>query len=236
MDLSRAAAIAGIMLGAVPPCFGGDVQGTVQLEGAAPAPATVTIEPKRGSHSTEGCGSLTKRSQRLLVDPRGGVQNAVVWVETSAEPLNDPMGDSIMLTQRECEFDPHVVVVPPGKSLSINNADPLVHNVRMFRGSDRIAEEWQHPHAGDLLMRFPAPGRYLIRCGVHSWMYAWVIVAEHRYYAVTDGAGRFTIPDLAAGRYTLRVWHETLGEHQQVVRVGTTQSDVAIRLSQERRM
>ncbi len=235
MDLSRATAIAGMILGVAPACLAGEVQGVVRLEGVVPSPMTITIEPDRGNHSTEGCGSLTRRSQQLLVDPQGGVQNAVVWVETSAESADHPAGETVVLTQHECEFDPHVVVVPSGMMLSISNADPLLHNIRIFRGIDRLVEEWQHPHAGDLLMRFPAPGRYLVRCGVHSWMYAWVIAAEHRYYAVTDAHGQFRFSEAPVGLQTLYVWHEILGEQQQRIRVRAGRSFVAIRFAQRGR-
>ncbi len=234
MGLYRAAAIAGLMMfGNARGSSAGEIQGIVHLEGSVPTPVLMSIQPEAGNHSTEGCGSLTKVSQQLLVDANGGVENAVVWVDMPPEASQHATRAAVSLDQLECEFAPHVVIVPPGGSLAFHNADPVLHNIRIFRGRDRLVEEWQHPRTADLLARFPSPGRYLVRCGVHSWMHAWVIAAEHRYYAVTDASGTFHLPEIPSGRYTLHVWHETLGQQDQDVQVGTQGSFVTVRLSKE---
>ena len=46
-----------------------------------------------------------------------------------------------------------------------------------------------------------------LRCGA-SWMSANIMIAEHPYYTVTDKNGSFTIDNVPAGTYTLRLWHE----------------------------
>jgi len=46
------------------------------------------------------------------------------------------------------------------------------------------------------------------------------VVAEHPYYALTDGAGEFELKGLPAGRYTLKVWQERLGTVSKEVVVG----------------
>jgi hypothetical protein len=38
-----------------------------------------------------------------------------------------------------------------------------------------------------------------------------VLVVDHPFAAVTDERGAFEIPDLPAGRYNFRVWHERVG-------------------------
>lgn len=96
-----------------------------------------------------------------------------------------------------------------------------------------LMHEWQQPQGPDLAWRFDAPGRYLVRCGVHAWMYAWVVVTDHRHAAVTDHAGAFTIPRVPEGGHTLHVWHETLGEHDQPIQVGRQGVVVEVRLAQE---
>ena len=42
---------------------------------------------------------------------------------------------------------------------------------------------------------------------------------EHPYFAVTDENGRFSIPQLPAGTFTLEIWHERLGTQTQQVTV-----------------
>lgn len=42
-------------------------------------------------------------------------------------------------------------------------------------------------------------------------MSAWLVVAEHPYYVVSDEEGRFKLTDVPAGDYTVKLWHESLG-------------------------
>ena len=50
-----------------------------------------------------------------------------------------------------------------------------------------------------------------VKCNVHAWMNAYVGVLEHPFFAVTDANGRFSIPQLPPGTYTIETWHERLG-------------------------
>ena len=55
---------------------------------------------------------------------------------------------------------------------------------------------------------FTSPELYVpIRCGLHSWETAYVSIFDHPYFAVTDGNGNFSIPDVPSGNYTLEVIH-----------------------------
>ena len=233
MDLSRRTTIAfGASLCWASCAFAGDVEGLVQVNGPVPEATMVTIEAKSNEYPIEGCGERTKPSQRLLVDASGGLQNAVVWLDGLQE--RGPTLQRYVLDQQACMFVPHVLVVPKGAELVIRTSDPVVHNVRIFDGRTMLMHEWQKPHSGELAWTFEQPGRYLVRCGVHQWMHAWVIVAEHQYYAISDQAGRFTIPDVPDGTYVMRVWHETLGETQQPLKVRGALAGVTIRINGER--
>ena len=45
-------------------------------------------------------------------------------------------------------------------------------------------------------------------------------MADHPFYALTDGEGQFTLQGLPAGRYTLRAWQERLGMISKDIVVG----------------
>jgi hypothetical protein len=49
-----------------------------------------------------------------------------------------------------------------------------------------------------------------------------VVVASHPFYALTDAQGRFKLDNVPAGQYTVRVWHERLGESSRPVTVPAT--------------
>jgi hypothetical protein len=63
-------------------------------------------------------------------------------------------------------------------------------------------------------------------------MRAWVVVAEHPYYAITTAAGAFAFDNLPPGQYTLRIWQEKLGLTSRAVTVsgdGATAVTVELR-------
>jgi hypothetical protein len=41
-------------------------------------------------------------------------------------------------------------------------------------------------------------------------MSAWILVFNHPFFASTDADGRYAIPNVPPGTYSLAVWHETL--------------------------
>ena len=104
----------------------------------------------------------------------------------------------------------------------MRNSDSVIHNIRIFKEGkpDMLMHQWQKAKAADIPWQFREPGRYVVRCGVHHWMYAWVIVPPFGRMAVTDEAGRFILPGLPAGKHTLHVWHETLGSREVPVEMG----------------
>ena len=46
----------------------------------------------------------------------------------------------------------------------------------------------------------------------HHWMKAFVYVSPHPYVDVTSLDGNFELPKIPPGTYTLKAWHEVLGE------------------------
>ena len=131
------------------------------------------------------------------------------------------------LDQNQCVFEPHVLAIPTGGEIAIHNSDAVIHNIRIFKDGkpDLLMHQWQKPRAADIGWSFDQPGRYTVRCGVHYWMYSWVVVAPPGRFAVTDEKGFFDLPDVPAGKYTLHVWHEKLGEKELPIEVGSQGTD-----------
>jgi len=67
---------------------------------------------------------------------------------------------------------------------------------------------------------FKKPETVRIDCDLHTWMRAWVVVTEHPFYAVTEANGEFVIDNVPPGKYTLKIWQETLGTVTREVTVG----------------
>ena len=58
------------------------------------------------------------------------------------------------------------------------------------------------------------------KCDVHPWMFAYVGVVDHPYFAVTDKDGNYKITGLPAGDYTVEAVHLKAGSTTAKVKVG----------------
>ena len=61
-------------------------------------------------------------------------------------------------------------------------------------------------------------------------MRAWVVVAEHPFYAVTGVNGEFVLGSVPAGTYSLSVWQESLGTVTKDVTVGEADANVVVEM------
>jgi hypothetical protein len=65
------------------------------------------------------------------------------------------------------------------------------------------------------------PGLVKVGCDVHAWMTAWIWVAEGPA-AVSGADGSYRLTGIPPGSYTVKVWHERLGEQTAQVAVPAT--------------
>jgi plastocyanin len=116
-----------------------------------------------------------------------------------------------------CRFVPHVQTASVGQFVVFKNSDPILHTAHgYFTNGQPQFNVGLYPGR---VSRKPlvTPGVVNVRCEVHPWMNAYIVVTEHPYHAVTDVYGEYLIGDIPAGRYTVKVWHETLaGEERSV--------------------
>ena len=132
------------------------------------------------------------------------------------------------MDQKECIYVPRVQGLVAGRKIAIRNSDQTLHNVHVYRGSVTLFNVAQP--AGGLTvvkkLREGDPDIVTFKCDVHPWMTAHVLVSPHPHFAVTAGDGRFTLPDVPAGRHVVEAWHEVLGTRTAEVEVtadGTTE-------------
>lgn len=153
-------------------------------------------------------GGDKKNSPRLVVGADGKVKNAVVFLTEVSKGKAFPEWKP-QLDQKECTFEPHVLLAQNRERLKIRNGDPMLHNVHGFlKGSDvfNLALPNKDQVTEVALRR---PGIVTVKCDAgHYWMSGFIFVVEHPYYAITDESGAFQLDNIPPGNYTLRVWHE----------------------------
>ncbi len=198
---------------------GGTIVGVVRFDGNVPQrkPLAVKTEDKP-------CHQDPIMAEDLVVSEQKGIQWAVASIKgiKSGKPFPDPPHRAV-LDQRGCRFIPHVVVVPKGQTLQILNNDGILHNVHSHSKKNRSFNKAQPAQVKQIDTSFKRSERIRISCDVHNWMGAWVVVADHPYYAVTGADGTFRLENVPSGPHTIEVWHETLGKQTQEVTVSSGQ-------------
>jgi Carboxypeptidase regulatory-like domain len=193
--------------------WGGTIKGTVRFTGAAVEQKKL---PVTVDHSV--CGK-DKDAGDLVLSPEQGIRNVVVSLQPpppdATWPVPLPM---VQMDQEQCVFVPRVVVVPAGGTVEFLNTDRLLHNLHSASTGNPAFNRTQ-PRGRTVPIVFTKPEIIRVACDLHPWMRAWVVVAEHPFYAVTNDQGEFRLDHVPPGAYTLQLWHESLGAVTQDVTV-----------------
>jgi len=118
---------------------------------------------------------------------------------------------TVQMDEKQCVFVPRVVVVPAGGTVEFLNSDRLRHNLHSASGGHNPTFNRTQPRGRAIPITLRRPEIIRIDCDLHPWMRAWVVVAEHPFYSVTNERGEFALENVSPGTYTLQLWHETLG-------------------------
>jgi len=210
-----------------PVAGGGSITGKVTFAGAAP---TRKIIPTK---DVEVCGG-PREEPLIRVGPDKAVESAVVYLVDVAKGKAWPAGGKTAeLDNVKCAFSPEIQVIRAG-GLDVVNSDPVLHNTHGYYDK-RTAFNLALPNQGQ---RIPAelkrPGTVRVDCDAHGWMEGWIYVADNPYYAVTGADGKFTIPDVPAGNYTLVAMQPFTGPTQQPVVVAAGKpTDLTIELKKK---
>ena len=202
----------------VDPSTAGTLTGAIKFTGRKPARKSVDMSNDPACVEAHH-GKPYDESE--VVNPNGTLANVFVYVKTGLEGKRFPIpATPATIDQKGCWFNPRVIGIQVGQTLSVVNSDPVTHNIHPMA---QINREWNHSQgAGDepLARKFSKPEIMIrVKCNIHSWMHAFIGVLDHPYYAVSNDTGSFTIPNLPPGDYTLEAWHEKLGTQEQKVTV-----------------
>ena len=138
---------------------------------------------------------------------------AVIWLTPIGVTLEPPKQDPSkipQLVQRNKSFQPSLLVIPVGGKVEFPNEDPFFHNVfSLFEG--KRFDLGLYESGTTRFVTFDKPGISFIFCNIHSQMNAVVIAVATPYYGISDAHGDLDIPDVPPGRYSLQVFHSSVG-------------------------
>jgi len=212
----------GVSLVAVDGAGAAAIKGKVQYVGPP-------VEPKKLPVTVDQfvCGK-DKDDENLVLSSQRGVRNAVVSLASPPPGAQWQFSTApVFLDQRQCVFIPRVTLVPAGGTVEFLNSDRLLHNIHSAARANTVFNRTQ-PRGRTIPITFAKPEIIPISCDLHGWMRAWVVVMGHPFYSVTGSEGEFALDNVPPGKYTLNIWHETLGTVTKDVTVGETDATTVI--------
>jgi hypothetical protein len=191
---------------------GATIRGSVKIEGKLSP-----LSPLQITKNKEICKDVPNES--LIVGPGRGVRYAVVTLEDITKGKAVERETAHELDNIKCRFSPHVQAASIDQFVVLKNTDPILHTAHaIFTDGQPQFNVGLYPGR---VSRKPlvAAGLVKIRCEVHPWMSAYIVVTEHPYHAISDLYGEYELSDVPPGHYRLKVWHESLGTQEKRIEV-----------------
>lgn len=204
------------------PATGAAVRGTVHIEGKVPPAKTISM------NADPACAKLHPSpvvTQEVLADAKGDLENVIVFVSDGlGDRTFDPPSQPVVVEQKGCMYEPHVLAVRANQTLEVVNDDRTSHNIHPVPANNR---EWNkaEPPGSKMDEVFAREEVAIpVKCNVHPWMRGYIAVFKHPYFAVTGKDGTFDLSNLPPGTYTIKAWHEKLGTSTQTVTIGANET------------
>ena len=168
----------------------------------------------------------------LVLGDGNGLANVFVQVK------NAPQGSAastepVVIDQKGCRYEPHVVGVMVGQPVQFKNSDGILHNVHGLPKENREFNIGMPPTLLEKDQVFNKPeAHFPVKCDVHPWMKTYIAVMTHPYFDVSGTDGMFEISGLPDGSYEIEAWHEKLGTQSASVTVsgGAASADFSFKV------
>ena len=197
-----------------------DITGTITLKGTPPKEKDITPLKEDAT-----CGKLHTEmptTHFYVVGANGALADVIVSLQNISGKSTGASASAATLDQKGCEYTPQILAVQTDQKIQVKNSDPVLHNIHDLPTVPGNKEQnmAQMPNSSDLTFSFPKPEMFLkFKCDVHPWMFAWVSVFDHPYFAVSEKDGSFKIANVPAGKYTIQAAHRKAGTTTQEIEV-----------------
>ncbi len=193
------------------------VSGKIVLKGTPPPASNMSMDAACGKlHTT------IPKTRLYVVGESGELADVFVHIKDGLTGKSFPPASPALLDQKGCEYVPYVLGLQTGQKLLVRNSDPMMHNVHPLPkvSGNKESNKAQMPKAPDLEYTFEKPEIFVTyKCDVHPWMYAYVAVVEHPFFAVSGKDGTFSLKDVPDGKYVLEAVHRKVGKQTKEITV-----------------
>ena len=112
-----------------------------------------------------------------------------------------------VVEQRNKQFSPRLLAIPPGSTVAFPNFDPFYHNVFSLSTTQPF-DIGLYKDGQSRSMKFDKPGLVRLGCNVHARMASFIFVIDAPAYVPVEGTKEFNFKSLAPGKYRAVVWSE----------------------------
>lgn len=189
-----------------------DITGKIKLDGKPPAPVENAIAGVAECAAQHPDGLM---DDTVVCNAKGELANVLVSIKSDdPKSLGGTLSkEPVILGQKGCMYSPHILPMMLGQELRVSNDDPFVHNVQSISEiNEPFGFTQPNKDPGQVVKEQPTkPETIKVKCAVHTWMIAYVVVLPHPFFSVSKEDGTFSIKGLKDGEYTLQAWHERYG-------------------------
>lgn len=181
---------------------------TKAMPDEAPQPKTVGSSDEDSPSGTQLPGSL---KGTITVDgkPFDGVGLVMLYPESGNYKKRTPKRR--VVEQRNKQFGPRLLAVPPGSTVAFPNYDSYYHNVFSLSSTSSF-DLGLYKSGQSREMKFDKTGLVRLGCNVHAKMASFIFVIDAPAYVPVEGGKEFNFKSLAPGKYKARVWSERSNE------------------------
>jgi len=198
--LKRVLGLLGMMVLSAAGATGGTISGRVSAAPPTGAPGALA----------GGSGYDSRRYKFVEKIDYDKLRDFVVYIDQPLTELSPraPVSTGVT-TQKDANFEPHVLPIAVGTTVRWPNEDDIYHNV--FSTSDAMPfdlDYYKKERVPELV--FKTVGRVDVFCAIHTKMHCIILVLPNPFFVKADDKGRYVLKNVPAGTYRLLAWHERL--------------------------
>jgi plastocyanin len=208
------------------PVSASGIRGTIKFEGVVPHQPVIDMSKE------PTCAAAHKdkpiNGERVVIGPGGGLANVVVYISQglSASAAAMVPSEVATITQKGCQYLPHVLVANVGQHIKVLNSDQTMHNVHPQPMKNTEWNKSQPQAAPPFDVTYASEEVAIpVKCNVHPWMRGYIAVVKGPH-AITDDSGSYSL-NLPPGNYTITAWQETYGSQTRNVTVAAGKTESA---------
>lgn len=182
------------------PAWAGTISGTIR-----------GVPPPKVAEAAGGGAYDSRRYKYVEKIDYDRLRDFVVYIDQPVAEVGPAGGgqQTVKTTQKDANFEPHVLPVVVGTTVRWPNEDDIFHNVfSTSDGNEFDLGYYKKERVPEIV--FTKSGKVDVFCAIHTKMHCIILVLPNPFFAAADDKGRFVIRNVPAGTYRLKGWHERL--------------------------